>query len=175
MGSSPGRKSETRELVKIQGSSITSLGMMHLNKEEVRQKCQEACMDNKESLWNKPKHRKEACRGWKQKQVAWEEHRGVIWATRHQSRKGRALRELNLDRETKGNRKNCTLVVKGRLGKIMWALSIRDQETWLPRIWRRLKYSMTFLPLSWPASAPATLPKSQNGKARIGIMRNGPL
>lgn len=69
--------SEARELVKIQGSSITSLGMMHLNKEEVRQKCQEACMDNKGYL-NKPKHRKEACRGCKQKQVAWEEHRGVV-------------------------------------------------------------------------------------------------
>lgn len=108
---------------------------MHLNKEEVRQKCQEAWMDNKEPL-NKPKHRKEACRGWKQNQVTWEEYRGVVWAARHQARKGRALRELNFDRDIKGNKKNCTLVVKERLGK-MWALSRRDQDTWLPRIWRR--------------------------------------
>lgn len=50
--------------------------MMHLN-EEVRQKCQEACMDNKEPL-DKQKHRKEAYRGWKQKQVAWKEYRDVV-------------------------------------------------------------------------------------------------
>ena len=34
-------------------------------------------------------------------------------------------------------------MIKGRPGKI-WALSRRQWETWLPRIWRRLRYSMTF-------------------------------
>ncbi|GAB0186086.1 mitochondrial enolase superfamily member 1 [Grus japonensis] len=43
----------------------------------------------------------------------------------------------------------------------MWAISRRKQETWLPGIWRRLRYSMNFLPQSSPARALATLPKSQ--------------
>ncbi|GAB0180183.1 mitochondrial enolase superfamily member 1 [Grus japonensis] len=29
----------------------------------------------------------------------------------------------------------------------MWALSGRKRETWLPRTWRRLRYSVTFLPV----------------------------
>jgi len=49
-------------------------------------------------------------------------------------------------------------VIKGRLRK-MPALSGRKQETCLPGIWRRLRYSTAFLPQSLLASAPATLPK----------------
>ena len=41
------------------------------SKEELRQKHQEPCMDNKELL-DKLRHKKEAYRGWKQAQVAWE-------------------------------------------------------------------------------------------------------
>jgi len=63
-------------------------------------------------------------------------------------------------------------VIKGRLGR-MWVLSGRKRETSLPRTWRRLRYSMTFLPQSSPASDPATLPKK--AKAGTGRMKNGPL
>ncbi|KFW67405.1 hypothetical protein AS28_01846, partial [Pygoscelis adeliae] len=59
---------------------------------------------NKELL-DKLKHRKEAYRGWKQGQVAWEEHREVVRAGRDQVRKAKALIELNLARDTKGNKK----------------------------------------------------------------------
>jgi len=45
--------------------------MMHPNKEEVRQKHQEAWMN--EELLDKHKHKDEAYRGWKQGRVAWVE------------------------------------------------------------------------------------------------------
>jgi len=44
----------------------------------------------------------------------------------------------------------------------MWA---PPERNWLPRIWKRLKYSLTFLSQSSLASAPATLPKL-DGKSR---------
>ena len=58
---------------------------MHPNKEEVRQKHQEAWM-NKELL-DKLIHKKEAYRGWKQGQVAWAEYREIVQAARDQVRK----------------------------------------------------------------------------------------
>ncbi|GAB0177396.1 mitochondrial enolase superfamily member 1 [Grus japonensis] len=58
---------------------------------------------NKELL-DKLKHKKEAYRGWKQGQVAWEEYREIVRAARDQVRKAKALIELNLARDTKGNR-----------------------------------------------------------------------
>jgi len=67
-----------------------------------------------------------------------------------------------------------TSVIKGRLGK-MWALSGRKQETWLPAIWTRLRYSVTSLPQSSPASAPATPSKSQKAKGGTERMKNQPL
>jgi len=60
---------------------------------------------NKELL-DKPKHKKEAYRGWKQGQVAWEEYREIIQAARDQIRKAKSLIELNLARDIKGNKKN---------------------------------------------------------------------
>ncbi|KFV02207.1 hypothetical protein N340_13570, partial [Tauraco erythrolophus] len=51
-------------------------------------------------------HKKKAYRGWKRGQVAWEEHRVIIQATRDQVRKPKALIELNLVRDIKGNKKN---------------------------------------------------------------------
>ncbi|GAB0208302.1 hypothetical protein GRJ2_003295900 [Grus japonensis] len=60
---------------------------------------------NKELL-GKLKHKKEAYRGWKQGQVAWEEHREIVQAARDQVRKAKALRELNLARDIKGNKKS---------------------------------------------------------------------
>ena len=60
---------------------------------------------NKELL-DKLKHRKEACRGWKQGQVAWEECREIVQTARDQVRKAKALIELNLARDVKGNKKS---------------------------------------------------------------------
>ncbi|GAB0175757.1 mitochondrial enolase superfamily member 1 [Grus japonensis] len=60
---------------------------------------------NKELL-GKLKHKKEAYRGWKQGQVAWEEYREPVRAARDQVRKAKALIELNLARDVKGNKKS---------------------------------------------------------------------
>ncbi|GAB0204363.1 hypothetical protein GRJ2_002901900 [Grus japonensis] len=59
---------------------------------------------NKELL-GKLKHKKEAHRGWKQGQVAWEEYRETVQAARDQVRNAKVLIELNLAGDVKGNRK----------------------------------------------------------------------
>ncbi|KFV18177.1 hypothetical protein N340_02392, partial [Tauraco erythrolophus] len=51
-------------------------------------------------------HKKEVYRGWKQAQVAWEEYREIVRATRDQVRKAEALIELNLARDITGNKKS---------------------------------------------------------------------
>ncbi|KFU98828.1 hypothetical protein N340_10187, partial [Tauraco erythrolophus] len=50
-------------------------------------------------------HKKKAYREWKQGQVAWEEYRTIVRVTRDQVRKAKALIELNLARDIKGNKK----------------------------------------------------------------------
>ncbi|GAB0188293.1 mitochondrial enolase superfamily member 1 [Grus japonensis] len=60
---------------------------------------------NKELL-DKLKHKKEAYRGQKQGQVAWEEYREIVRTARDQVRKAKALIELNLARDIKGNKKS---------------------------------------------------------------------
>ena len=60
---------------------------------------------NKELL-DKLRHKKEAYREWKQEQVAWEEYRDIVQAARDQVRKDKALIELNLARDVKGNKKS---------------------------------------------------------------------
>ncbi|GAB0188244.1 mitochondrial enolase superfamily member 1 [Grus japonensis] len=60
---------------------------------------------NKELL-GRLKHKKEAYRGWKQGQVAWEEYREIVQAARDQVRKAKALIEFNLARDVKGNKKS---------------------------------------------------------------------
>ncbi|GAB0195852.1 mitochondrial enolase superfamily member 1 [Grus japonensis] len=60
---------------------------------------------NKELL-GKVKQKEEAYRGWKQGQVAWEEYRETVRAARDQVRKAKALMELNLARDVKGNKKS---------------------------------------------------------------------
>ncbi|GAB0182175.1 mitochondrial enolase superfamily member 1 [Grus japonensis] len=52
-------------------------------------------------LLGKVKHKKEACRGWKQGQVAWEEYRETVRAAREQVKKAKALIEISLAREVK--------------------------------------------------------------------------
>jgi len=57
-------------------------------------------------LLDKVKHKKEAYRGWKQGQVAWEEYREIVRAARDHVRKAKDLSELNLSRDIKGNKKS---------------------------------------------------------------------
>ncbi|GAB0186183.1 mitochondrial enolase superfamily member 1 [Grus japonensis] len=78
---------------------------MHLSKEGLRQKCQEACMDG-QGAPGQTQRQKGSYRGWKQGQVAWEEYRETIQAARDQVRKAKALIELNLARDIKGNKKS---------------------------------------------------------------------
>ncbi|GAB0183929.1 mitochondrial enolase superfamily member 1 [Grus japonensis] len=60
---------------------------------------------NKELL-GKVKQKKEAYRGWKQGQVAWEEYRETVRAARDQVRKAKALTEISLARDVKDNKKS---------------------------------------------------------------------
>ncbi|GAB0186020.1 mitochondrial enolase superfamily member 1 [Grus japonensis] len=60
---------------------------------------------NKELL-GKLKQKKEAYRGWKQRQVAWEEYRETVRAAREQVRKAKALIEISLARDVKDNKKS---------------------------------------------------------------------
>lgn len=60
------------------------------------------------------------------------------------------------------------LQARERLG-VMWALSLREQETWLPWTKKRPWFPMTSTPQSPVASAPATPPTS--GKANTGTGR----
>ncbi|KFV00270.1 hypothetical protein N340_10900, partial [Tauraco erythrolophus] len=51
-------------------------------------------------------HKNKAYKRWKQGQVTWEEYRAIVRATRDQVRKAKALIELNLVRDIKGNKKS---------------------------------------------------------------------
>ncbi|KFU99993.1 hypothetical protein N340_08025, partial [Tauraco erythrolophus] len=82
-------------------------------------------------------HKKKAYREWKQGQVAWEEYRAIVRATRDQVRKAKALIELNLARDIKGNKKNFYRYVSdkkrsrenvGPLRKETGDLATRDME-----------------------------------------------
>jgi len=59
---------------------------------------------NKELL-AKLKQKKEAYRGWKQGEAAWEEYREIMRVAREQVREAKALTELNVARDIKGNKK----------------------------------------------------------------------
>jgi len=92
-------------------------------------------------LLDKLRDKKEAYRGWKQGWVAWEEYREIVQGAKDQVRKPKAVTELNLARDVKGDKKSSigTSVIEERLEK-MWALSGRKWEMWLPGIWIRLGY-----------------------------------
>ncbi|KFV08099.1 hypothetical protein N340_03987, partial [Tauraco erythrolophus] len=91
---------------------------------------------NKE-LMDQLGHKKKAYRGWKQGQVAWEEYRAIVQATRDQVRKAKALIEFNLARHIKGNKKSFHRYVSakkrsreniGPLRKETGDLATRDTE-----------------------------------------------
>ncbi|GAB0177368.1 hypothetical protein GRJ2_000202000 [Grus japonensis] len=76
---------------------------------------QERCIPTKRKSSKRPprmnkellgKHKKEAYRGWKQGQVAWEEYRETVRAARDQVRKAKALIEISLARDVKDNKKS---------------------------------------------------------------------
>ncbi|GAB0210220.1 mitochondrial enolase superfamily member 1 [Grus japonensis] len=79
---------------------------MHPNKEKKTGKnTQRPPWMNKELL-GKVKQKKEAFRGWKEGQVAWEEYRETVRAARDQVRKAKALIEISLARDVKDNKKS---------------------------------------------------------------------
>ncbi|GAB0183613.1 mitochondrial enolase superfamily member 1 [Grus japonensis] len=57
-------------------------------------------------MMGKVKQKKEAYRGWKQGQVAWQKYRETVRATRDQVRKAKALIEISLARDVKDNKKS---------------------------------------------------------------------
>ncbi|GAB0204405.1 mitochondrial enolase superfamily member 1 [Grus japonensis] len=74
-------------------------------KRESSKNTQRPAWMNKELL-GKVKQNKEAYRGWKQGQVAWEEYRETVRAAREQVRKAKALTEISLARDVKDNKKS---------------------------------------------------------------------
>ncbi|GAB0180661.1 mitochondrial enolase superfamily member 1 [Grus japonensis] len=68
---------------------------------------------NKELL-GKVKQKKEAYRGWKQGQVAWEKYRETVRAAREQVRKAKALIEISWARDVKDNKKSFYRYVSGK-------------------------------------------------------------
>ncbi|GAB0188706.1 mitochondrial enolase superfamily member 1 [Grus japonensis] len=68
---------------------------------------------NKELL-GKVKQKKEAYRGWKQGQVAWEEYRETVRAAREQVRKAKALIEITLARDVKDKKKGFSRYVSDK-------------------------------------------------------------
>jgi len=68
---------------------------------------------NKELL-AKLNQKKEVYRGWKQGQVPWEEYREIVRVAREQVRKAKALTELHLARDVKGNKKDFYRYVSDR-------------------------------------------------------------
>ncbi|GAB0204419.1 mitochondrial enolase superfamily member 1 [Grus japonensis] len=74
-------------------------------KRESSKNTQRPAWMNKELL-GKVKQKKEAYRGWKQGQVAWEEYRETVQAAREQVRKAKALTEISLARDVKDNKKS---------------------------------------------------------------------
>ncbi|GAB0210101.1 mitochondrial enolase superfamily member 1 [Grus japonensis] len=61
---------------------------------------------NKDAPGQSQTQKKEAYRGWKQGQVAWEEYREPVRAARDQVRKAKALTEISLARDVKDNKKS---------------------------------------------------------------------
>ncbi|PKU46884.1 hypothetical protein llap_2857 [Limosa lapponica baueri] len=70
-------------------------------------------LTNKEFL-EQLKLKKEAYRGQKQGQVAWEEHREIVRAARDQVRQAKAQTKLNLARDIKGNKNSFYMYVRDK-------------------------------------------------------------
>lgn len=116
---------------------------------------------NKELL-DKHKQKKEAYR-----EVAWEEYRDIVQIARNQVRKAKGLIEFNLARDIKLVEASTEEKASTGISVIKGALSQRR-----PRTRTRLRYFRTFLFWSSPASAPDTLPHSQEANVGTGRMKN---
>ncbi|GAB0187255.1 mitochondrial enolase superfamily member 1 [Grus japonensis] len=103
MGQSPGRNRGPRQLANIQGSPPQDRCIP--TKRKPSKTTKRPPWMNKELL-GKVKQKKEAYRGWKQGQVAWEEYRQTAQAAREQVRKAKALTEISLARDVKDNKKS---------------------------------------------------------------------
>jgi len=130
---------------------------------------------NKEFL-DKLKHKKKAYRGWKQGDVARGKYRESVRGAKDRVGKAKARTEVSLSRDIEGNKKSFFRYTSGKKqAKENVSPLRRKQETRVPGIWRRLWYSMTFLPQSLPASAPAMQPNSQKTMEGTRGMKNCPL
>lgn len=124
---------------------------------------------NKELL-DKHKQKNEAYREWKQGQVAWEEYREIVQGARNQNRKAKAVIELNLARDIKLD--EASMQEKASIGTSVIKGPLSQRR---PRTWTRLRYLMTSLSWSSPASALDTLPHSLEANMGTGRMKNCPL
>jgi len=79
---------------------------MHRNKEEVKQKSEQACMDEQQ-VPGKTQAQKGSLQRVEAGQIAHEKYRKIVQAARDHVRKAKALTELNLARDIKGNKKSC--------------------------------------------------------------------
>ncbi|PKU35817.1 hypothetical protein llap_9497 [Limosa lapponica baueri] len=148
---------------------------MHPKKEVIRQKSQEACMNEQGAPERAEKQKKEAYRGWKQGQLDWEEYRETIRVVRNQIRQAKAHIELNLARDIKGNKKNYRYVRDkgktredvGPLQKEMGDLITQDME--------KAEVLNDFLPPFSLARALTTPPKLRKAKTGAMTMKNHPL
>lgn len=86
----------------------------------------------------------------KQTQVAWEEYRKIFQAYRDKVRKVKAWIGLNLFREVKSNRKNFyRYISEKRKTRENMDPPWKEWKIYLTRTWRKLRYSTTFVPLSY--------------------------
>ena len=130
---------------------------------------------NKELL-DELKHKKKGYRGWKQGQVAWEKYREIVQVARDQIKKAKALIELNLARDVKGNKKSFHRYIGGtRKTRESVAPLWKETGDLVTQDMKKTEVPNDIFPQSSMARAPATSPKSQKAKARTGRMNNNPL
>lgn len=99
-----GRGAQERSLI-FKDHFIQAQGGMQPNTDEVRSKCQEACM-NKQGAPDQTKADKGDLQGWRKGHVVCKEYRERAKADRDQVRKTEDLLEFELARDVKGNNKS---------------------------------------------------------------------
>jgi len=120
-------------------------------------------------LLDKLRHKREAYKRWKQGQVAWEEYRNIVWASRNEARKAKAQTEFNLSRDVKVNKKGyCKYITdKRNTRENVDPLSTR-QGAWWHRTWKKLRYWMPSLPQRLLTRSAFRNPRSQRQRRKAG-------